>query len=190
MSIYTKEPGWLYIETEAEKRAAGPKLATDERWNNTSKGWRPCNMDDPDFTALVYRRRIATAPTDATPIGTETQRFQAWCEEQAKSLGQPELQKLERQFTVTNKVFDEDGRYSASRSNADEPQPDLAALAMAHVDALNKFLIALDWYHEANGNQDLTMKEVEIAEYRQKDRRRELESATAALESALKAVGK
>lgn len=60
MSTYTREPGYIYIETDAEKRAAEPKLATDERWDNASGAWGPCNMDVPDFALFnVYRRRVA-----------------------------------------------------------------------------------------------------------------------------------
>lgn len=56
---FTREPGYQYFVTDAEKRTAEPKLPTDEYWWENSQKWRAVAEDSTDFLPGFYRRRIA-----------------------------------------------------------------------------------------------------------------------------------
>ncbi len=60
---YTKEPGYLYIETAEDKAKHAPKLATDEIWVISKNLWISCGGEyfSDQFNGAdcnVYRRKI------------------------------------------------------------------------------------------------------------------------------------
>lgn len=127
---FTREPGYLYIVTDAEKRAAEPKLATDEYCAFEGCDWNPVYSYSKFNSGGIYRRRIAPA-------------------------------------------------------TAPSPDAERRRLAMEHLKSLSEFLLFLDRHHSAQGNYDLTMKEMEIADNQHQDKRKLMATATAALEAAL-----
>lgn len=75
---YTKEPGFIYIETPEDKAKYAPKLPTDE-WGDIENTWRAVNGTGADtqfVPSFVYRRRLpasgwielATAIPDKFPV--------------------------------------------------------------------------------------------------------------------------
>jgi len=57
---YTKEPGYIYIETEADKKKYAPKLSSDEV--DYGRGWEEPSDDGVFGETCVYRRKIAPSP--------------------------------------------------------------------------------------------------------------------------------